>query len=603
MNGFRPDGGQPSYPLLTTKEWGLLDTPYNKWTSSPNNKKDYSCMDGVHALIAGEEIPELKEAPSIGFLGRLRPLKAKLHLGMAPISRDRWLERKMDDPANYRNLLELMMDIILIFKCFNHEEVQKRTRNAFNFIVERHVEFEQAANLQRERYGIKEKLDLAGMWAEYWNDILSNMSNRTLQWLVHRVDEVQARAFAEYQDALKAAGNDETAIGEAGRKYYECVQDLRGALTRADYTLAIPMTGFKGYTSSSAFTDLPLEQRRDIWIKVLGTKPFKHQGAILDAQDKADEEEARNPPSIEERANIMAMLKRPAHPRFRDTENLLGHYLEGKVNRDETRLALRGPPKPPTEEYWITGLRERMEFYATNSGVDETHPGAWGFVCYRLTCDQTEKQWTSFMEKFENDYQRSGQWIEGFDSIKDTGKLTVIDGRDLGIAEGDIAAAKRHFSENYSRLPEVGRMWTQDFLVIDKQSFASYDTPSKEEIRPPPPYGPGFGCNGGHVRLVDMTYEYMSQERINAESPGYTGEMKVLTALLLEEIYPLLATLSVRPSGMWPCARLHARQVYVGTTDAAQEGWWEFNRIDFAVQQGLFDRLRRKKAKLLAKMA
>lgn len=148
-------------------------------------------MDGVHALIAGEEIPELKEAPSIGFLGRLRPLKAKLHLGMAPISRDRWLERKMDDPANYRNLLELMMDIILIFKCFNHEEVQKRTRNAFNFIVERHVEFEQAANLQRERYGIKEKLDLAGMWAEYWNDILSNMSNRTLQWLVHRVDEVQ----------------------------------------------------------------------------------------------------------------------------------------------------------------------------------------------------------------------------------------------------------------------------------------------------------------------------------------------------------------------------------------------------------------------------
>tara|TARA_R110002003_G_scaffold130_8_gene12220 strand:- start:4954 stop:5070 length:117 start_codon:yes stop_codon:yes gene_type:complete len=38
---------------------------------------------------------------------------------MAPMSHDRWLERKMDDPANYRNLVELVEDILYIFIWFN----------------------------------------------------------------------------------------------------------------------------------------------------------------------------------------------------------------------------------------------------------------------------------------------------------------------------------------------------------------------------------------------------------------------------------------------------------------------------------------------------
>jgi hypothetical protein len=67
------------------------------------------------------------------------------------------------------------------------------------------------------------------------------------------------------------------------------------------------------------------------------------------------------------------------------------------------------------------------------------------------------------------------------------------------------------------------------------------------------------------------------------------------------QLYPLLATLSVRPPGLWPCARLHPREVYVGTTDASQEGWWEFNRIDQAMMQGFFESMRAKKADLLAK--
>jgi hypothetical protein len=558
-------------------------------------------MDRISPLIMRQEIKELKNQPHIGFLARLRPLKAKLLLGMVPISGDRWLERKMDDPANYRNLFELINDINRIFDWFNHDEIHNRTRDAFNWLVDKYVEFEQAANLRRENNGIKERLDMARMWAEYWNDMMTNMSERTHQWVVDRVDEVQASAFAQYHDALKSAGIDEVAIGEAGKKYYECVQDLRGMLTRLEYTIGIPMTGFKGYTASDAIKDLPVAQRRDMWTEMMGARSFKHQMAILDAQDKAEAEEASKPPSLADSMNIMKQLTKPAHPRFRDTENLIGHYEEGKRNRDETRLILCGPPKVPTEEHWITILRERMDFYAKNPRNEKINPDGWGFVCYRLTYDQTEEQWATFQERFSRDLVRSGNWIEGFDSIINKHRIKFIDGRELGIAEGDVAAAKQHFKKTFTMLPALGRMWTQDFLVIDKQSYLSHTETLTEEVRPPPPYGPGFGCNGGHVRLVDATYDQLSQDMIDALSPGYRGEMKVLSSLLLEELYPLLATLSLRPFGLWPCARLHPREVYVGTTDAAQEGWWEFNRIDAAMMQGFFQSMRLKKADLLAK--
>mgnify|MGYP004503061851 CR=1 FL=1 len=175
----------------------------------------------------------------------------------------------------------------------------------------------------------------------------------------------------------------------------------------------------------------------------------------------------------------------------------------------------------------------------------------------------------------------------------------MIDGRDVGIAEGDVEAAKQHLKSTHTVLPTVGRVWTQNFLVVVRQSLASYAQPSKEEMRPPPPYGPGFGCNEGHVRLLDVTFNQLPQNLIDAEAPGYEEEMKVLSISVLEELYPLLATLSVRPFALWPSARLHPREVYVGTTNSSQEERWESNRIDQAMRVRLFDDLRRKKAKLL----
>jgi hypothetical protein len=599
--GRLPNDAQSSLPLMTMEELGLLLTPHHRWAEGPANIADTSCQDALSPLFgAPYEGTDLKISPLADFSAKVLPLKAKMWQGMAPMSRERWLQKKMDDPANYRNLMELMTGILAIFRWYNLEPVQNSMRAGFNFLVDKHIEFAAPVNDRREKNGIPERLDLAAMWAEYFHARISVMTERTHRWLVDRAEEVQDRAFAEYNTELKRAGNDQEAIGIAGKKYYECVQDLNAMITKLDYTLGISMVGFKGHKPSSNASDLSFEVRNDIYQKLADTKSWEYTKKMFDAQESEAATEQQAPKNISELVLQMKKGPQPAAPRFRDHETLIGHYYEGRRNRVELRAALRGPPTPKAEEYWISILKERMNFYLANGRDPKTH--RWGFVCYRLTYTQTDAEWADFMTKLRADMNNSesGEWIEGFESIADMAGLEIHDGRDLGIAEGDVEAAKRHFKKTYTMLPTLGRMWVQDFVVVDAQSYSSYAHPVPEQERPPQPFGPCFGDNGGHVRLVD-TLEY-PQEMLDEMSPGYRGEMKVLSSLVFTEVYPLLATFALRPTNLWPLARLHPREVYVGHTIASQESWWEFNRIDaVSMMDGFLADLKKKAAATLEK--
>ncbi|KAF2682288.1 hypothetical protein K458DRAFT_406023 [Lentithecium fluviatile CBS 122367] len=588
-SGHRPGGGFPSFPLMTEEEFTLMDMPYHRWAPAPYSNLNYSPTESLRPLWmdVGESI-----SPYTGWFSRLRVLRVKLWNGMVPMSHERWLQKKMDDPQNYRNMFELMEDIFTIFAWLGHEQTLDRMRSSYNWMVDKYVEFEGAVNALREKKGVEERLDMAGMWAEYYHSIITTMSNRTHKWLVDRVGEIQTRAFDEYTAALERAGSDQEAIATAGKNYYGCVQDLNAMITKADYILDIPMVGFKGYKPSGSASDLTLVERQNAYMQIGAHKSWKYQEIMLNAQDADDKV---NPPKQKDIMDIVDEMKngrKPAEPRFRNKDALIGHYHEGKKNRAEIRIALRGEQKSLGEEFWVTELKERLRFYLENGRDRETH--RWGFVCYRLTYKQTDEEWADVKKKLEADIFKSGQWIEGYDTITDMAGLEFIDGRDVGIAEGDIEAAKRHFKSTYTLRPALGRLWTSDFLVVDLHSYISYAQPEPEE-RPPPPYGPCFGDRGGFIRLVD-TREYNPQV-IDAESPGYKGELKVLSSLVLEEVYPLVASSALTPSSLWPLARLHPREVYVGHTVGSQEYWWEFNNIDTVSMNQAFLKHLREKAK------
>lgn len=84
-------------------------------------------------------------------------------------------------------------------------------------------------------------------------------------------------------------------------------------------------------------------------------------------------------------------------------------------------------------------------------------------------------------------------------------------------------------------------------------------------------------------------------ELIDVTAPGYTGEVRVLSSLLFEEVYPLLADHAVRPMAMWPLARRHPRGVFVGHVVGTQERWWEFGRGHGGLVGGFVEYLKRKK--------
>jgi hypothetical protein len=122
-----------------------------------------------------------------------------------------------------------------------------------------------------------------------------------------------------------------------------------------------------------------------------------------------------------------------------DPLDIIETYAEQSEAQDELRAEIRGPftlEKSPVQ--WIVDLRSQV-LEGEDDPVKE-----WGFVIYRLTYSQTENDWNVFKQKFEADAAEWGDGIEGVDLIKELATLKWVDGRDHGIAEGDVLAATKY---------------------------------------------------------------------------------------------------------------------------------------------------------------
>ncbi|KAF2265558.1 hypothetical protein CC78DRAFT_514899 [Lojkania enalia] len=534
--GFLPGGGRTSFPAIYHDEVPLWNLPYSHWAPAPWNSMKYSLMD----KLSGEYS---KNGPAIPMPSRVQPLKARLWSGMVPMTGVRWKEKKLDDPDNYMGFFDLMLDILKIFMWFNDEQVQNAFRHGFNWLSDEYGKFETAINARRERNGISERVNITGQWAEYMEAIFTTMTNRTYNWLLQRVDEVQTKSLDEYKAAIDNAGNDVTAITAAGKVFFERVQDLNLLITRLDFTLFMPMEGYKGHTPAYGVRNLPLAVRQDVYYRIADSKSW----------------ESHEPFANDENRNVGLC----------DRDALLKYFRESRENRASIRKEFRGEPKKLGAEHWVTILKSRIDWYLSHGGDPERQ--TWGFVCYRLTYRQTPEEWIRFREKLEADLLKSGEWVEGADKVKATGGIQWLDGQELGISEGDIIAARRHFATFPMTPSFMRRMWKMDFLVVDPQSYDSYMSSMSERDESKP-----YGDMGGHVRLVDTAV--YDPQLIKEVSPGFTGDFKVLTTLVFDELYPLLVSLTQRPLDLWPLARLHPHSTYVGQTVQSQEDEWELQR-------------------------
>ena len=97
---------------------------------------------------------------------------------------------------------------------------------------------------------------------------------------------------------------------------------------------------------------------------------------------------------------------------------------------------MRGEPiEPVPREPWVAACASRIE-----SGRRE---GRYGFAVCRLTYGQTESEWAEFVRKVEAHVSDWGKGQTGSSAIKGYLKLHWLDGKKLGIPEGDINASRR----------------------------------------------------------------------------------------------------------------------------------------------------------------
>ena len=408
--GNLPGGRKSKYPLIRDDELPFLSTPYNKWTSATYGEFNHCIMDKVSGEFFSEGYATIP-----GFLARHQALKVKLWNGLVPISGARWREKKLDDPKNFEQFYDLSQDIIALFTYWNEPTVQDQIRVGFNWLSDEFGIFESALNVRREQLGISERLNFVAMWGEYFHALLNNMSTRAHQWMVVRVDEIQNASKIEYRNSLHAAGSDEKAITAVGNIFYHRVLILNNLVKRTDITINVPMQEHKSHISATARTeDLALSTRQDAYNKLVEAGSREH---FLSFQGYEDPRQA-----------------------LHDPKALLRYFEESRNNIALTRKEFRGEPQELGEEHWITILNSRFDFSAKHGGDPEKH--MWGFVCYRLTYTQSADEWAQVKAKIEADITKSGEWVQGANNVKSTRKLRWIDGKRLGIAEGDIEAAK-----------------------------------------------------------------------------------------------------------------------------------------------------------------
>lgn len=101
-------------------------------------------------------------------------------------------------------------------------------------------------------------------------------------------------------------------------------------------------------------------------------------------------------------------------------------------------------------------------------------------------------------------------------------------------------------------------MCSEVFLAIDSPSVdpfasspASLDAHNRDDHK-------------GFILAVDACFDLNDPDAREDESPGYRGELRILSSLVWSDLYAMLAAQTQGPTELWPLAMQHPNNVYVG---------------------------------------
>ncbi|KAF3396416.1 hypothetical protein F1880_006588 [Penicillium rolfsii] len=548
-----PDGTRPvSIGSLTPDEVSLLQ-------SSPPGQDSKTIMDHVMSRIGSTEDPD-----RLCIVGKnIQSLKSRLWEGITPLSDQRWQEKGLHLDESFPLACQQLSSVLAVFEYLNQQQVRDHLRDTFNLIHGHWQTLDTQLAEKRAQTGA-DPISVADLWPIYMASHNKVMTQNAHHWVTKHVDALRAPLMQGLLDHQST--NEGTGVPDATQwKLMDGLHMLLEISVRSDYCIMIPMDGYKGYT-----------------VPPPGSGPAEMYVADLAERGKAYSQRVK---TLSHQIMFQKMMfghLSGGAPTQTSGESYHESAMEQIEAQTQVRQELRGVSSESIpQEPWITGALESIRLAEKNHT-----PTDRGIAIYRLTHEQSESEWSEFVEKLETHISNWGQGQPGSDSIKPHLKLHWIDGKELGLAEGDIEAVKKHFNElvdpdekndhdsetesqESTSLPLT--LQKNVFLAIDSASFASYTTETYKAIVPE--FDPSDFA--GFVLAVDPSFDPQEGPSRPDESPGYNGHMRVLGGLVWGDLYALLESQSASLEDLWPLARHHPNQVYVGPPVPLQVYGWQ----------------------------
>ncbi|KAL4879942.1 hypothetical protein BJY04DRAFT_219747 [Aspergillus karnatakaensis] len=552
--------------------------------------------DGKVLVSIGDE----KDPSRMTMVGKnIHALKNRLWEGIVPLSDQRWEEEGLHLEENFDQAYQHLSAVVAVFEYLNADEVQEALRETFNLIYAHWEGLDDELNRKRSEKGGNDTIGvvkLGEMWTAYMESKYKVMTNRAHQWVTRHVDELRAPILQGLLD--HDSDFEDFGLMIPDSKQWELTNALHLLLeigVRADYTILMPMVGYKGIPTS--VTDSYGPQMYSENLTVRGEAYSQHVK------------------SLSHRIMFQKMIENIDKDTDRPEQTSGEEYYESALEQVDAQIEARNHLRgdgwgEDFQEPWISRFMHLIQEEEGEHGNDDDgySPNDSGFVVYRLTYEQSEAEWADFLQVLQTHIFDWGSGQTGTELVKPYLKLHWIDGQAIGLAEGDIEGAKEHFNQNFysdshdsserfkaSKLNTASTNKTEPppqhqpripitplqtaFLAIDAASFTSYTTPNTTN--------PISNHDHDHstprtthpfLLAIDPTFSSHEGAYRPDESPGYNGIVRVTGRLVWGDLFATLATQSATLEEIWPLAMHHPDQVYVGPVIPLQLCGWGAER-------------------------
>lgn len=570
------DGRLSTLPALPPDDMKKFMESYNDWAPPPFNNHRISrdsavfrfamCfgdMDRLHNIDTIMSI--VSNGPSALHPELITPdlHQTKQHqwLGLPPLSNRRWAQKKLDAPENFERALEHIMAGSMIY--FNLPSTTRNMRRGYAKALEVLTKFDNALAAHHASISAPPPtVRLADLWSDFYLTHLVSIGNRAHAWASSRLtviaDSLMARLEAAPTSASAARSSPEQ---DAIVTQFEHLTEL---IAHMDATTVIPLTGFT--TSLPHWPAPPIVH----WPAYTGSEPLVPGTFPADLETRVGVYHKRLAFLVRQFLTALNIINPPLRgpgawapaATIDPTRAVREAYAQG-------RRELRGEvAAAETEEpMWIAALKEQLQRHSS-----------WGFVGYRLYHDGiSDADWTSFVERFEQDIMLSLSAAGVEEEVKARAKVRWIDGQECGIAEGDVEAARQHYETVTTE--EGGMALTPSaFLVPEKDDVETYLRSAVDG---------GWTQEWLHAAdtapfatLVDAKKPFVRAGQVEGEETGprFEGKVRVVGSVLLDTVWPSLPNVSVEE--LWKMASLHPMWVYVGgVTQREVEDFGKFREV------------------------